>query len=80
MDQLKNFGVNPGLPKAEFVSLLKLHPSEELNSTRTTLCMEANTLNLIFPELQGLPLVTRRDTALRPASTVLSEERPKKHF
>ena len=74
MDQLRNFGVNPGLPKAEFVSLLKLHSSEELNSTRTTLFMEANTLNLIFPELQGLPLVNRQDTALRPTSTVLSED------
>ena len=74
MDQLRNFGVNPGLPKAEFVSLLKLHSSEELNSIRTTLFMEANTLNLIYPELQGLPLVNRQDTALRPASTVLSED------
>ena len=55
-------------------SLLKLHSSEELNSIRTTLFVEANTLNLIFPELQGLPLVSRRDTALRPASSVLSED------
>ena len=74
MDQLSTFGVNPGLPRTEFIQLLTSHPKEHLKSLRECLFEDASKCGLILSELQGLPLVNRRDTALRPVAKVLSED------
>ena len=74
MDQLHDFGVNPGLLRAEFVNILKLRSSEELKSLQASLFVEACAKNLVSQEVQGLPLVNQRDTALRPATTILGED------
>ena len=74
MNQLQNFGVNPGLPRSEFVNILKLRTSDVLRSLRASLFTEACAKNLVSQELQGLPLVNRRDTALRPATKILGED------
>ena len=74
MDQLSTFGVNPGLPRTEFIQLLTSHPKEHLKSLRECLFEDASKCGLILSELQGLPLVNRRDTALRPVAKVLIED------
>ena len=74
MNQLSTFGLNPGLPKTEFTQLLASHPTVHLKSLRTCLFEEACKCDLLSTELQGLPLVNRRDTAIRPAAKVLSED------
>ena len=74
MNQLSTFGLNPGLPKTEFTQLLASHPTVHLKSLRTCLFEEACKCDLLPTELQGLPLVNRRDTAIRPAAKVLSED------
>lgn len=74
MDQLQTFDVNPGLSKSEFVNILKLHNVDDLKSLRASLFMEACIQKLVSPELEGLPLVNRRGTALRPATTILGED------
>ena len=50
------------------------YPLESLKSLRLNLFEDACKAVLIPPESQGFPLVNRRDTALRPASTVLCED------
>ena len=74
MHQLQNFGVNPGLPRSEFVSILQLRTLDVLRSLRAALFTEACAKNLVSQELQGLPLVNQRDTALRPATKILGED------
>ena len=58
MDQLATLGVNPGLPKTEFIHLLISHP-----------VLVFFKCDLIPSELT---LVNRRDTALRLVGKVLS--------
>ena len=74
MNQLPTFGVNHGLPRSEFIHQLEAHSAIQLKSLRERLFDDASKANLIPPELHGLPLVSRRDTAIRPASKVLSED------
>ena len=68
------FGINCGLPKSEFIHHLATNSAEHLKSLRECLFDDARKTNLIPLELQGLPLVGRRDTVIRPASTTLSED------
>ena len=74
MNQLPTFGINCGLPKSEFIHHLATNSAEHLKSLRECLFDDARKANLIPPELHGLPLVGRRDTVIRPASTALSED------
>ena len=74
MDQLSAYGAHLGLSKSEFTHQLEHHPASSLRSLRTLLIEEANHQNLIPAELRGLPLVNRRDSALRPVTNVLSED------
>ena len=74
MNQLPTFGVNHRLPRSEFIHQLEAHSAIQLKSLHERLFDDANKANLIPSELHGLPLVSRRDTAIRPASKVLSED------
>ena len=74
MNWLPTFGVSHELPKSEFIHLLAAYPTVDLKSLRECLFEEASKANLVPSELRGLPLVGRRDTAIRPASQVLSED------
>ena len=74
MNQLQAFGINHGLPKSEFIHHLATNSTEHLKSLREYLFVDACKANLIPLELHGLPLVGRRDTVTRPASTALSED------
>ena len=74
MNQLTSFGVNYGLPNTEFVQHLTVHSATQLISLRQGLFDDACKVNLVPPELRGLPLVGRRDSAIRPASKVLGED------
>ena len=67
-------GVHSGLPRQEFTELLRVFPTDSLKSLRADLFTEACELNLVPDELSGLPLVDRRDSALRPISKILSED------
>ena len=71
---LQAFGINHGLPKSEFIHHLATNSTEHLKSLREYLFVHACKANLIPLELHGLPLVGRRDTVTRPASTALSED------
>ena len=74
MNELTSFGVNCGLPKTEFVQHLTAHSATQLISLRQGLFNDACKVNLVPPELRGLPLFGRRDSAIRPASKVLGED------
>ncbi len=74
MNHLLTFGVNPGVPKTEFVQLFSSHPADHLKSLRAHLFDEVNKCDLVPPSIKGLPLVNRRDTPLRPVAKVLSED------
>jgi len=75
MNKLSLFnGAHCGLVKAEFVELLHVFPAASLNSLRCDLFLEAQEMALVPGELVGLPLVSRRDSALRPVTRVLSED------
>ena len=75
MNQLSLFsGIHPGLPRQEFTELLRVYPTDSLKSLRADLFMEACGLGLVPDELRGVPLVHRRDSALRPISKVLSDD------
>ena len=74
MDLLAKYGVNPGMPKMEFVHHLNVHSNDSLKKLREALFKQACEAELYPRECQGLPLVSRRDTAIRPAASVLSED------
>ena len=76
MDLLSSYGVNPGLSKEEFVRTLSLYPSPTLCSLRSILFDELRVRHpdLVPHDLQGQPLVSRRDSALIPVSNVLSHD------
>ena len=67
-------GVHPGLSRSEFTEFLGVFPIDSLiKSLRASLFKDACDLGLIPDGLSGLPLVDRRDSALRPVSKVLSD-------
>ena len=73
MDRLSLFnGVRSGLSRSEFTELLGVFPIDSLRSLRAGLFNDACDLGLIRsyrPDgFHGLPLVDRRDSALRPVS------------
>ena len=74
MDLLAKYGVNPGMPKTEFVHHLNVHSNVSLKKLREALFNQACEAELYPRECQGLPLVSRRDTAIRPAASVLCED------
>ena len=74
MDKLP-YNVHPGLPRDEFVQNLKHLPAWELNTLRFDLfCVAYNTHSLLAPEWSDIPLVTRKDTAIKSASHKISED------
>ena len=67
--------VHPDLPRHEFIQTISHFPVSELLSIRLALFHEALTVHsLVPPELTSIPLVNRRDTAIKPASIKLSED------
>ena len=73
MNQLSLFsGFHPGLPRQEFTE--RVYPTDSLKSLRADLFMEACDLGLVPDELHAVPLVDRRNSALRPISKVLSDD------
>lgn len=64
-------GIHSGLPRQEFIELLSVFPADSLKSLRADLFVEAQDLGLVP---HGLPLVDRRDSALRPISKALSDD------
>ena len=74
MDNLPS-GVHPDLPKSEFIQQLTHLPISELLSLRINLFNEASSNHsLVAPGFVNTPLVTRKDTAIKPASYKLSED------
>ena len=68
-------GLHMNLPKREFIDILSLQPASTLKLIRTSLFTVAKSRqNTIPDEVQGLSLVSRRDSALRPITTILSED------
>ena len=58
-------GLHTNLPRHEFVDILSLQPVSTLKLLRNDLFAEAQACQNTIPEgLQGLPLVSRRDSAL----------------
>ena len=74
MDQLSVYGVHLGLSKQEFIYQLTCHPASSLRELRTLLIEDAERKGYIPVDLHGLPLVQRRDSALRPVTNALSED------
>ncbi len=77
MDQLLSaYGVHSGLSQDEFVQLLEIHDAETLRSLRISVFSELKTISpqLVPTDAAGLPLVTRKDSALRPVTNVLSKD------
>ena len=74
MERLANFDVHSDLPKNEFVGQLVSHTTSSLRDLRRLLFQEASNLELLDKDLVDIPLVERRDTAIRPACTKLSED------
>ena len=65
--QLIQFGgLHSGLPRSEFVKQLCVFPEASLKALRSNLFSEAQKMNLIPSELTEIPLISRRDSALRP--------------
>ena len=74
MDRLPR-GVHPDLPRDEFILNLKHFSVSDLNTLRLDLFNAASDIHsLIPPEWAGIPLVARRDTAIKSASQKLSED------
>lgn len=75
MDRLAEFGIiNGQISKREFVDRLSAFPITSIKSLRVDLFLELSSLNVIPVDLAEIPLVTRRDSALRPLSQILSED------
>ena len=67
--------VHPDLPRNEFIHKLIHLPAAELHRLRLDLFNEANNVySLVLPELSNVPLVTRKDTAIKPISQKISED------
>ena len=74
MDRLPR-SVHPDLPRDEFILNLKHFSVSDLNTLRLDLFNAASDIHsLIPPEWAGIPLVARRDTAIKSASQKLSED------
>ena len=73
MDSLPR-GVNPDLPKNKLIRNLVSLPTSELFHHRLALFREACNQSLVSPDYVNLPLVGRKDTAIKPASHKLSED------
>ena len=59
--------VHPDLPRNEFIQKLINLSAAELHRLRLDLFNEAdNVYSLVLPELSNVPLVTRKDTAIKP--------------
>ena len=71
---LTQYGVNANLSKLEFVDILSIHPAETLKGLRQSLFCEYTALDISSNDFQDIPLVARRDSALRPVQPVLSED------
>ena len=68
-------GLHTNLPRHEFVDILSLQPVSTLKLIRNDLFAEAQACQNTIPDgLQGLPLVSRRDSALRPIASIFSED------
>ena len=76
MDRLSQIaGLHTNLPRREFVDILSLQPVSSLKLIRTSLLTEAQACQNTIPDgLQGLPLVSRRDSVLRPIASILSDD------
>ena len=76
MDGLSQIaGLHTNLARREFVDILSLQPVSSLRPIRTSLFTEAQACQNTIPDgLQGLPLVSRRDSVLRPFASILSHD------
>ena len=66
--------VNPDLPKNEFTQSLIHLPTTELHQHRLALFHEACDKSLVLSDYINLPLVGKKDTAIKPASHKLSDD------
>ena len=66
--------INPNVPKDELIRILTHLPISELLQHRLALFHEACNLSLVQLDYVNLPLVGRKDTAIKPASHKLSED------
>ena len=66
--------MNPGMPKAEFVHHLNFHSSDSIKKLCEALINQACEAELYPRKCQGLPLMSRKDIAIRPTASVLSED------
>ena len=74
MNRLTDFGIIAQISKREFVDRLSPNPLNSIKSLRIDLFQELSSLGVLSAELKGIPLVTRRDSALRPLSHILCED------
>ena len=66
--------VNPGMPKVEFINHLKHIPKIPWNCLHESNFFYDACQAVLPAKCQGLPLVVRQDTTLRPVGTALSED------
>ena len=66
--------INPNVPKNELIRSLTRLPTSELLQHRLALFHEACDLSLVQPDYVNLPLVGRKDTAIKSASYKISED------
>ena len=74
MDLLSRFNISPHLTRSEFIDILSSQPVRVISSLRQSLFTQLSALNVIDPAFEGVPLVTRKDSALRPVSRVLCDD------
>ncbi len=74
MNKLSSFGVSAQLSKLKFIDIASAHTSDSINVLRVALYRELLALDAVPEYLKGIPLVSRRDSALRPLSKILSED------
>ena len=68
-------GVHPDLPRQEFILKLVHLPTKDLLPLRLALFNEASTVHGLVPsDFSTIPLVARRDTAIKSASMKLGED------
>ena len=68
-------GIHPDLPRQEFIQKLVHLPVSVLRSLRLMLFNEASTVHSLVPcDFARIPLVARRDTAIKSATLKLSED------
>ena len=71
MNHLRSFGLKPDLTKQEFTDVLYTRSLEDLLHLRQALYHDLTQMNVVPIDI---PLVTRRDSALRPVGRALSED------